>query len=376
MSEQAVEPIVTQYLTSQFYHHMPVAWDGEDQFLYTSFTNNCRYYGVTINAQAEMAFESNMGFTTTPTSNNPYPTKLPFVYPGIVPTFQYDSSTAKYSVVILGVEGTTITKLSSTQFPSQNFSSGGFLRIMLGFNDDPVLHFYGNASSTRTCWTATVDPSGQLSAITQVGGTFTIAGNPYLDGMTVPFSDRFAFMPNHWLAFDRLNPKVVFDLKPKLAASAGMMAAADRYYAEHVYNPNRLVVVRKASYASDAASVIVDVQVAEDGSTLTIVNTWSVPAPSPTQAAYATMLPDGKVVAVVASAVGDIVHYDIFGSPQNLGAIGSGAATRDGIAPFDIGFTVFGRTSYNAEHNLMALPAPVIVADPLTTSRRFGRRKA
>jgi hypothetical protein len=307
----------------------PDAWDGADQHFMESITNNARYYGVRSVDASPPGVAGGLGFTDTSTSSAAFTTHTAFVRPGMVVVSLYvdAEATNKAQMGVLSVAGTTVTELSRTPYPSQTGTSNGFIRGWMIFDDNPTVYMLGSVSGgtpTVELWTATVSAGGVISsiadggAVTYPAGSFPGGGANYLSnvgGGWWTISDRLAFRAATWSLWDRLNPNQIKDAYAVYSPVIGGAFIQQVVTAPRIA-PGRLLIVQRNA-GGTATGRVVEIEWAADGSSVTITNSWNVPAATGFQT-FAGYTSSGKVVAYTQDApFGDIhAFYDVFGTAE------------------------------------------------------------
>lgn len=270
------------------------AWDGSRQHLYTSVTNNCRYFALQTEAGkgiTQYGGNGAWGWTQTTTSNNDYPAHLNFVQPGIVPITNHwrrAGSPDSYELSTLKVEGGLVTRLENRTFPSQNFSSSGFLRGQFSLPDNPRVYWYGTSGggANGECWMTDIGPDGSitepvsLGPVTFNGAVFSDTSAKYsaLNSNLQAFSDRRGI--NHFgIMVDRLNPTVFQQLS--LPPPSGFSFTSERYWAEPRVAPDHIYVSRQSTEGAygSRTHIISDTFVGYEGPYISVSGEWQTPEP-------------------------------------------------------------------------------------------------
>lgn len=310
----------TQSIINYYGPAIPIAWDGENQFLFTSKTNNCRYYGVSTATQAAPSYATGFGFTTTSTSSNSYPSSTAFVQPKLAPTLQYVDSTSQYQLVSLLVDGTSVS-VASTQTMSQTFSSTAFFRVIFALPGQSTFYCYGTNSSgghmNAECWQITMAPDGSMSTPVSLGmctpTSSAYAGTFFLNlHNPIVFSDRLGVDPSTRAIFDSHNPTVMRDLDALMPVDGTIDHTRDTFFANPQLSPDNLYVVRRTN--TNVYKKIVKLEAAADGSSMTVLNSWDIPITASN--AIAVPQQDGTTTAFVQEPSFGAYHVyvDIFGS--------------------------------------------------------------
>lgn len=309
----------------------PLAWNGDDKYLFVSGSNNARFFVANIVPGQDPDFGpgrgTSGGFSLTTTSLADYPFVSGFVQDGYAPVIAYsdaDSATGPYQLAVLAVGKGTVTLASKVPSPYPNFSSSTqFARGLAVPHHGGEIYLFTNmysGSYSGEVWHTTVDASGVVAAPTKVGNLTVDAGGDLQARLgniqsLAMISDRLGFYAKTMV--DLQNPTVLLDMATKIPATPntsidlmpnGLEAATAQVH------PNHIAMVRKSS--DSTYWTVVDLLVADDGTSITVDDQWDVPAQAnPILSVEVGFVSPGVANAIVKDNANNVVIYrDIFGA--------------------------------------------------------------
>ena len=249
-----------------------LAWDGESQHAFESQTNNPRYYAAqTIKGSAPIATS---GFGTPGNTDGQYNSESGFPRSGAVPLVNVES--AVYYLAMYGMVGSAATRLNRQAYPSQTFSSNGFLRAFCVWPDQPEILAFGWAGTSYNAWKATVDSSNVLGAWTDLGAVTYVNRIGTSIRPTIAISDRLGYFPSSPTIVDRIGP-TVRDVSAQLLALIGGGETIIDYNANARIKPGRLLIQHRSGSFPSFSFKVSEFQV-NSPTDISLVSTFTAPS--------------------------------------------------------------------------------------------------